>query len=302
MLTGFIGVLKVGPVQEGELFFLEEVSSNQGDDEEGGSSSDDSDALPDESVLIVDGWYHERRRRTTGESSDDSAQYDDDDQEGDDMDWSSDSEHGSGGETTDSLDSDDHVGMVRFGIEVDSDSTDDETDGPKGDWANLPPGTASLADVQAPTLADLASLPQYLFAHAATGVVDGLDVVLLDEAIDRKGKGRARVPDIDEEDEDELARGPPAMGVFGAPSDSHGKKRSADRSVVIDESGTLAASPFSKPKRKRRGRQLVRPLSVLPFVFMLVAKADSGTFHSSTGRPLAARAPTQKSRPRLAPP
>ena len=185
------------------------------------------------------------------------------------MDWSSDSDHdgGQGGDTTDSLDSDDHDGMVRFGIEVDSDSSSES----ESEYLHLPPGTASLADVQAPTLADLASLPQYLFATAASGVVDGVDVMLLDDALPDavfegvnrallKGKGRATCDPDDETEDDEgqgtARRRSPAMGVFGATTDA---KRTAD--LVVDESNTLAPSPFSRLKRKRRGRQLV----CLPF-------------------------------------
>lgn len=269
----------VGPIRNdeyelGEMWF-EEIS-NQGDDEDDSgdeSGSDDDDDGEETIIITIDegsAWHHERRHGSP--SSEDSAEYDDDD-----MEWSSQGDGEDGGDTTDSLDSDDHVGLVRFGIEVDSDD-DSSSSASESDYPHLPPGTASLADVQAPTLADLASLPQYLFAHVSSGVVDGVDVMLLDDdardlhtdqsildGVNRallKGKGRApRIPDIDVEEEGSSdhpttteRRRSPAMGVFGTKDTG----RTAELVVVIDESNTLAPSPFSKLKRSRRhGRHLL---------------------------------------------
>lgn len=163
------------------------------------------------------------------------------------------------GDTTDSLDSDDHVGLVRFGIEVDTEDEDESEMDREGGLFMIEPGggTASLADVQAPTSADLATLPScFLFASAPQTFGDA----------GGKGKGKEanhEIEDIDEEGEDDHdgRRTSPAMGMFEKKRVLPGrgtKRHQADVCLVIDESDAVAPSPFSKRKGKKRGRQLVR--------------------------------------------
>lgn len=164
----------VGPVTEdyelAEMWF--EEMSNQGDDE---SSEDESDA--DNTVTITDGF-----RQAVGDSSEDSSDEEDDDEEDSDghqygRDFDEDD-----GDTTDSLDSDDHVGLVRFGIEVDTDSSDESDN----EFFNPPPGTISLATVQPPTSADLAALPhaQYLLS-SNMGLEGGVEMMIDLNDLDR---------------------------------------------------------------------------------------------------------------------
>ena len=272
----------VGPVREdeyelGEMWF--EEMSNQGDDESG-SAEEDSEVEDDgDSTMIAkQGWGKSSCGSASGGStdSDDTEGYENYDEEN--------------GDTTDSLDSDDHVGLIRFGIEVDdSDSTLDGFSSENGGGEIIyrhAPGTASLADVQPPTSADLASLPQYLFSGftrdgAAVGMmlnlqeladdpenainhtVDGLGVgretaVGILAGVNRslaKGKGRAREI-IEDETEGEGPGGPPAMGSF-IPKE---KGKGTELSLVIDGSDTVAPSPFSKIKKgKKRPRDFVSP-------------------------------------------
>jgi hypothetical protein len=165
----------VGPVQKfdyefGEMWF-EEVG-HHGDDESG-SGNEDSDDEGDKTLTLVDGFH-----RAVGDSSEDSSDESDDDEEDSDghqygFDFDEDD-----GDTTDSLDSDDHVGLVRFGIEVDTDSTAMDSDS-DNDFFNLPPGTISLATVQPPTTADLAALPQARYLLSSNiGQENGIEMMI----------------------------------------------------------------------------------------------------------------------------
>ncbi|ORY92741.1 hypothetical protein BCR35DRAFT_7399 [Leucosporidium creatinivorum] len=263
----------VGPVRDdelelGELWF--EEMSEMGDDEsgsaaddeseEGESSDEDDDDDGQERLLVVDGGWAHQTRSLSGSSagdSDDSAIYFDDD-----------------GDTTDSIDSEDHV---RFGIEgpedEDTDSACSETD-----YYRDAPGTASLADVQAPTTADLASLPQFLFAadsmmidldsfdadpeQALRAAAEGLGVAIEEKkAVAAKAsparppfKGKSKMIDIVEEDEagtgtDGESGRTPAMGTFSKKSSGRPQDFNV---VVIDGSDNFAPSPFSKVKKNRK--------------------------------------------------
>lgn len=166
----------VGPVQPeymmGEMWF--EELSNQGDDESG-SAVGDSDDDGDKTLTLVDGFH-----LAVGDSSEDSSDEDDDDEDDSDGYQYGNDFDGDDGDTTDSLDSDDHVGLVRFGIEVDTDSSDDSASDETAHLSRrLPPGTASLADVQAPTCADLAALPgtRYLLS-SNMGQDDGVEMMI----------------------------------------------------------------------------------------------------------------------------
>lgn len=274
----------VGPVRDdefelGEMWF-EEIS-NLGDDETDSADEESGDEEEEggQTLVIVDAWGGVPFRHV-----DESGSSGDDDESDFDDQMNYDSEDG--GDTTDSLDSDDHVGLVRFGIEVDTDSSS-ESDSDGGEFYRFAPGTASLADVQAPTSADLASLPQYLFTGADSlgmtinlqgldddpergireaaegygfGATDnGIRVVDGQISAPAKGKGKARIQDIREEDEAGTESDgvggmkSPAMGCFG-PADSG---RAAELTVVIDGSDNVAPSPFSSKvkKGKKRGRQ-----------------------------------------------
>lgn len=264
----------VGPVRDdelelGELWF--EEMSEMGDDEsgsaaddeseEGESSDEDEDDDGQERLLVADGGWAYQTRSLSGSSagdSDDSAIYFEDD-----------------GDTTDSIDSDDHI---RFGIEgpedEDTDSACSETD-----YYRDAPGTASLADVQAPTTADLASLPQFLFAadsmmidlesfdadpeQALRAAAEGLGVAIEEKKAAAAAKasparppfkGKSKMIDIVEEDEagtgtDGESGRTPAMGTFSKTSSG----RSQDCNVVvIDGSDNFAPSPFSKVKKNRK--------------------------------------------------
>lgn len=279
----------VGPVRDDEYelgqMWFEEIA-NLGDDETDSADEDSEDEEEEEegqTLVIVDAWGGATFRHVdeSGSSGDDESDFDDQ------MNYDSED----GGDTTDSLDSDDHVGLVRFGIEVDTDSSS-SSDSDGGEFYRFAPGTASLADVQAPTSADLASLPQYLFTGADSlgmtinlqGLDDDPDRAIreaaegygfgaMDNVVEgqfsaaAKGKGKARIQDIREEDEAGTESDgvggmkSPAMGCFG-PADSG---RAAELTVVIDGSDNVAPSPFSKLKKgKKRGRQqLVSPFSLL---------------------------------------
>ena len=292
----------VGPVRDdelelGELWF--EEMSDMGDDESGsaaddesedGDTSDDDDEDDDgeKMKLVADGGWGFQTRSLSGSSAGDSAS----------------EMYFSGGETTDSIDSDD---MNRFGLEApedeDTDSACSETD-----YYRDAPGTASLADVQAPTTADLASLPQYLFPDEARmvelGAIDAdpekalrAAAEELEIAIQRRKaaarantspvrppivKGKGKMRDIVEEDEagtgtdGETGGRTPAMGTFSKKASG----RSQDFNVVvIDGSDTFAPSPFSKVKKsKKRAGPLVssrtlfartRPFPLMPSLFQL---------------------------------
>jgi hypothetical protein len=300
----------VGPVREdewenGEMWF-EEVSesgeSEEGEDDEEGDGGERNEARAGRS-LVMDRWGLSRSRRngSSGEGSEDDDATDSDDS----MDGLLDSDLG--GDTTDSLDSDDHVGLIRFGIEVDSSSSSSSSSSPSDDedddffhkrkGIRAAPGTTSLADVQAPTPADLAALPKHLFpsttslsspngtssdvAPSAKSSIDSAapSPIIIDRprsdsrySAAAKGKGRARVQDLRTEEtegddtETETDRSP-AMGVFN-PTASVGKSGGVPVVVVIDGSDTVAPSPFSKVKKGRK--RLVRPSPFLAIACMLM--------------------------------
>lgn len=273
----------VGPVREdeyelGEMWF-EEIS-DQADDESGSAEDSGPEEDADETVLGGQGWGKSSAGSISSGStdSDDTEGYENYDEED--------------GDTTDSLDSDDHVGLIRFGIEVDSDSTLDGSSDEAGEVLyRHAPGTASLADVMAPTSADLAVLPQYLFSSftrdgaavgmmldlqgleddpeaAITQTADGLGVGrdtaagILANVNRSLGKGKGRARDLLEVEDDTGAEsegtvgGPPAMGSFMR--QDKGKGRGTEISLVIDGSDTIAPSPFSKIKKsKKRPRELL---------------------------------------------
>ncbi|KAI5478972.1 hypothetical protein MNV49_004375 [Pseudohyphozyma bogoriensis] len=237
-----------------EALWLEEEQENEGDDESSdGEETEDDDE--EQTLVFMDGW--EAFARGGGAVINGSESEMDDDE----TDFSE--EEIDAGDTTDSLDSDDHVNLVRFGIEDDEEDSDSEDDDDFGR------GMVSLADVQAPTTADLASLPQHFLFSSKRGVSvmvrveeDGVeeDEVALREAMFRKakkGKGRAyELAEIVEESDRDTeregkARGNPAMGMFDRKF--RGKK---ELCVVIDESDAVAPSPFSKMKRKKRRHML----------------------------------------------
>ncbi|KAM0751535.1 hypothetical protein T439DRAFT_212462 [Meredithblackwellia eburnea MCA 4105] len=249
----------VGPVRDGEYEFGEmwfEEVSNAGDDEGVSDGEGDSYTDHDETIIIVDGtgWHHERR-----ESTDESAGDSDATEEGE-MDWTSQSEgdiYGgdniNDGDTTDSLDSE--ADLVRFGIEVDSEaetSSTSESEDPTSTVVDSHPSFLALKDVQAPTLAEIAS-------GAIRNVVTPgayLGSQQFSEGNNVEDEETADDEDEDEEEEDfPRKRRSPAMGLFGT---RHGRKRAAELVVVIDESNTVAPSPFSQLKRgKKRGRHLL---------------------------------------------
>lgn len=263
----------VGPVRDdelelGELWF--EEMSDLGDDESGSAAdneSEDGDTTDEEDEeddgegtrLVADGGWNFQTRSLSGSSAGDSAS----------------EMYFSGGDTTDSIDSDD---LDRFGMEApedeDTDSACSETD-----YYRDAPGTASLADVQAPTTADLASLPQYLFADEAMlidlasleadpekalrAAAEGLGVAIQERKAALKAspvrppfvdKGKGKMRDIAEEDEagtgtDGESGRTPAMGTFS----KKGSGRAQDFNVVvIDGSDTFAPSPFSKVKKSKK--------------------------------------------------
>lgn len=250
----------VGPVREdeyelGEMWF-EEIS-NEGDDESGSGDSEGGDG---DTTVIVEGWG----KSSCGSGSDSS---DSDDTEGYEY-----FDEEDGGDTTDSLDSDDHIGLIRFGIEVDSDSTAAGYSSDNGlESIYYPSGFTSLADVQAPTTADLASLPQYLFSgpvhddlpvsvDKSNGMpppeLHSSDPALLEVVPRSQLKGKGRAHQSENLDESLLeSGGRPSMGSF-MPKESG---RGSELSVVIDGSDAVAPSPFSKVKKgKKRSRDLVR--------------------------------------------
>lgn len=165
----------VGPVRDeeyefGEMWF-EEISEDEEDDEEDDGDDESGSAADDESeededgeheggaLLFIDGrWTAAGFQGSLSGSSEGDSDEDDDEDDDDEMETDTEDD----GDTTDSIDSDDRVGLVRFGIEVEDEATDSECS--ETDYYRHAPGTASLADVQAPTSADLASLPQYLLA------------------------------------------------------------------------------------------------------------------------------------------
>ncbi|GAA97296.1 uncharacterized protein L969DRAFT_91858 [Mixia osmundae IAM 14324] len=181
-----------------------------------------------------------------------------------------------GGNTTDSLDDSDHVGLVRFGIEVD----EDELDAIKA--------FASLADVQAPTSAEVtAGLHRKGFrvamskdADTTFAVVDertaaklmrGLPVTIaVPNTNSRKSRrksqrqagmrtpranGRASVPShlitssssASPELVPQSSPRAPEMGNFEAPP-ADGSRTVA----IIDNSSKLVPSPFSRKGRTRK--------------------------------------------------
>lgn len=278
----------VGPVRDeeyelGELWF--EELSEMGDDESGSaadneseegdsSDSDDDDDDGQDTVLVADGGWGYQTRSLSGSSAGDS-----------------DSEmYFSGGDTTDTIGSEDHI---RFGIEGQEEDEDTDSACSETDLYRDAPGTASLADVQAPTTADLASLPQYLFAaesmlidlddldanpeSALRAAAEGLGVAIEQQKAAASkahhspvrppfapasavNKGKRKMVDIAEEDEagtgtDGESGRTPAMGTFsktatGRPQDFN--------VVVIDGSDNFAPSPFSKVKKgKKRAGPLV---------------------------------------------
>lgn len=274
----------VGPVRDGEYelgeMWFEEIS-NLGDDESDPDLAEDDlsdDEGGDRTILLVDGWGSTRRWH--GSNSSDSSSSDESDEY--QVHLGEDEFGDGGGDTTDSLDSDDHIGLVRFGIEVESDSDHSSSAGEGGRdyYDGFPlPTTASLADVQAPTSADLASLPpQYLFfgqggarptdllsleddttrTDATTShVLDGVNRSLA-SASKNKGKGRARNLREEEEDLGKPVPRSPAMGIFDKKEIDSGRKDGKAVNVMIDGSDTVAPSPFSKGKnRKKRSRELV---------------------------------------------
>lgn len=275
----------VGPVRDGEYelgeMWFEEIS-NLGDDESDPDLAEDDpsdDDGGDSTILLVDGWGSTRRWHGSNSSDSSSSDGSDDYQ----MHLGEDEFGDGGGDTTDSLDSDDHIGLVRFGIEVESDSDHSSSAGEGGRdyYDGFPlPMTASLADVQAPTSADLAALPpQYLLfgqggarptdllsleedttrakSSTTSHVLEGVNRSLA-SASRNKGKGRAK--NLREEDEDLGKPVPrsPAMGIFDKKEVDSGRKDGKAVNVMIDGSDTVAPSPFSKGKnRKKRSRELV---------------------------------------------
>lgn len=274
----------VGPVRDDELelgeLWFEEMSDDESgsaadDESEGGGTSDDEEDEEDDGQgmkLVADGGWGFQTRSLSGSSAgDDSAS----------------EMYFSDGDTTDSIDSDD---MNRFGLEApedeDTDSACSETD-----YYRDAPGTASLADVQAPTTADLASLPQYLFTEIDLAALDSAadpEKALRDAAAElevaiqqrkaaknhsspvrppfvaHNSKGKGKMRDIAEEDEagtgtdgETTAAGgrTPAMGTFSKKASGRTQEFNV---VVIDGSDTFAPSPFSMVKKsKKRAGPLV---------------------------------------------
>ncbi|KAM0787685.1 hypothetical protein ACM66B_003747 [Microbotryomycetes sp. NB124-2] len=118
-----------------------------GDDDEDSSDDDDDDQEEGPSMFVTDGGWNHQTRSLSGSSAGDS-----DSEEVDEFIIAED-------DTTDSLDSD--IDLIRFGIDVGS-SDETETESSEDDE----PQTTSLAHVQAPTVADLASLPRQLLFDA----------------------------------------------------------------------------------------------------------------------------------------
>ncbi|KAK4056860.1 hypothetical protein OIO90_002110 [Microbotryomycetes sp. JL221] len=144
-----------------EDFWLESVpedeSGSAADDESGSDDQDSPDEDEDEDNLngptmrVVDGGWNHQTRSLSGSSAGDS-----DSEEYDEFIVAE-------GDSTDSLDSD--IDLIRFGIDVGS-SDETESDNSEVGLYHDEPQTTSLADVQAPTVADLASMPRQMLFDA----------------------------------------------------------------------------------------------------------------------------------------
>lgn len=266
----------VGPVRDdevdlGELWF-EEVTDNDGDDESGSAADNESEGEGDDdteddedsasqqgqhAMLVVDGGWNHQTRSLSGSSAGDSD---------------SEEFYYEDGDTTDTIDSDE---LVRFGIEVDDESESGFSD---NDYYNGNPNTASLADVQAPTSADLASLPHYMLtgvgSHHLMRDIDAdpqrqmmatedLGVPVSRDSRKRtagaaqlvsdSSKAKRKMVDIMEEDETAAGTGTdgetsktPAMGVFSK------KDRAPELAIVVIDGTSFAPSPFSKVKKNKK--------------------------------------------------
>ncbi|GAA5836830.1 hypothetical protein JCM11251_005799 [Rhodosporidiobolus azoricus] len=278
----------VGPIRHDEYglgdLWLEALSPEAGDGSEGDTESmgekegeDGEEDVDAEMIFGPDGELKRlfgRRRRnggleavesSAGESDEDGSS-DDEGAEGDEMqlvrvgvaleqlDRALQAAGGTGGDDADATAS----------ASVDQDETEDEaTDSScsETDIYRYAPRTGALSAVQAPTTADLASL-------------NG-EAVVLDQgkkaasssarpaASKQKQKAKARLPSISEsgvataaaaaEAAKRSGRKGPMMGTFDAPTRPDAAPGNGGLTVVvIDESGALAPSPFSVPKKPKR--------------------------------------------------